>query len=631
MNQKLLITGALFGALFLPCAAYPEALHSQPAKSPNDGDVSRWLTPMQMLIVTPTRIPQPLDQTIADTTVLTQQDIRNSGAPDVPTLLRSLTGVEIVQTGGLGSQSSIFMRGTNSNQVLVLLDGVRINSATTGSTALEHIMLDNVERIEVVRGNVSSLYGSGAIGGVIQIFTKQGHGAPAFNASAGIGTHRTQRVSAGFSGVMDKTTFSLDAGHVKTDGVSSINPILVPAANPNNNGYDNNTFNARVKYDFDVDHALSAALFTTRGNTSFDSAYGSPTDINNTIENIGKLSVASDDQLNEKWHSQIRLAQGVDDSHTYLNGAPNYRYRTQSNQFTWQNNFKVADGQQLNLAAEYLGQAVDSDTLYTQTTRHEKSVLGGYTGVYGTHQVQLNLRQDNYSDFGTANTGLLGYGVSFEDSWRATVSISNAFKAPTFNDMYYPLSYGYQGNPNLKPERSKNKEIGLHYAANRQLVDAVYFDNHISDLIAVNAAYTTVVNINQAKITGEELSYAGEFGDIHLTANLTWQNPRDTETGQVLQRRAREFGSFSAARSFGAWNAGAEVRYSGARPDIDYSSGNSIMLQAYQLFNLTAGYRIDKDFRMSLRVDNLFNRDYSEAYTYNTLGRTLFVGLNYQQ
>jgi vitamin B12 transporter len=157
MKYKLLIVGALFGALSLPFAAYAE-------------------TPMELLIVTPTRMPEPLDQTIADTTVLDEQDIRKAGAPDVPALLRSLAGVEVAQSGGLGSQSSVFMRGTNSNQVLVLLDGVRINSATTGATALEHIMLDNVQRIEVVRGNVSSLYGSEAIGGVIQIFTKQGQG-----------------------------------------------------------------------------------------------------------------------------------------------------------------------------------------------------------------------------------------------------------------------------------------------------------------------------------------------------------------------------------------------------------------------------------------------------------------------
>jgi len=239
--------------------------------------------------------------------------------------------------------------------------------------------------------------------------------------------------------------------------------------------------------------------------------------------------------------------------------------------------------------------------------------------------VQLNLRQDRYSDFGTANTGLLGYGVSFADSWRATASVSNAFKAPTFNDMYWPLSFGYQGNPNLKPERSQNKEIGLHYAANGQRVDAVYFDNRISDLIVGNAAYTTMVNINQARIDGQELSYAGEFGNTHLKGSATFQNPRNAATGQVLPRRAKEFASVAVSHDCNAWNMGAEVRYSSARQD------GVRTLSGYQLLNLTARYNIDKHLNLSARVDNLFNRNYSEVYSYNTLGRTLFVGLNYQQ
>jgi vitamin B12 transporter len=252
--------------------------------------------------------------------------------------------------------------------------------------------------------------------------------------------------------------------------------------------------------------------------------------------------------------------------------------------------------------------------------------------------VQFNLRQDRYSDFGTANTGLLGYGFSFSDSWRATANISNAFKAPTLNDLFYPFQdygggYTYVGNPSLHPERSQNKEVGLHYAANGQRVDAMYFDNFIRDLIAFNSANTTVININRVRIDGMELSYDGEFGDTHLKANATWQNPRDATSGQVLQRRAKKFGSLAVSHGFGSWNAGAEIRYSGARRDVDNSTfpATDVNLPAYQVINLTTGYTLDKNFNLSLRVDNLFNRNYSEVYSYNTLGRTLFVGLNYQQ
>lgn len=613
MKQKL-ITVALFGAITLPIAAH--------ADTSSLGEV----------VVTATRLPQDLNKTIADASVLNEQEIRNSGAPDVVTLLHSLAGVEVAQTGGLGSSSSTYMRGTNANQVLVLIDGVRVNSATTGSTALEHIMLDNIERIEVVRGNVSSLYGSEAIGGVIQIFTKHGSGAPAFNVSAGVGNHNTQRLTAGFSGAADKTSFSVNAGRVKTDNVSAMNPQLVPGVNPNNNGYDNNTVDAQVKHAFNADHALSATLFSTRGNISYDNPFNpATTDVNSIVENIDKFSLASDDQLSEMWHSQVRVAQGTDDSHTYLNGVLQSRYQTQNNQLAWQNNLKVADGQQLSLAAEHLGQAVTSTVLFSQTSRTVNSLLGGYTGDFGMQQIQFNARQDRYSDFGTANTGLLGYGLSFTDNWRATATVSNAFKAPTFDDMYWPLQFGYQGNPNLKPERSRNQEVGLHYAADGQRVDAVYFDNRVSDLIVINAGYTSMVNISQAQITGEELSYAGDVGGYHLKANATFQDPRDTATGQVLVRRARKFGNIAASHDFEAWNLGAEVRYSGSRQDNDPITYAPVTLPSYSVLNLTSRYSIDKHLNVVARVDNLFNRNYAEVYGFNTLGRTLFVGLNYQQ
>ncbi len=619
MNQKI-ITLALFGAIAFPVAA--------------SADTSG----MEEIVVTAARMPQALDKSIADTTVLNEQDIKKSGAPDVVTLLRSVPGLEITQNGGMGSSSGIYMRGTSPSQVLVLLDGVRIDSATMGTTAIEHIMLDNIERIEVVRGNVSSLYGSEAIGGVIQLFTKQGRGAPAFNASMGVGNEGTQRMSAGFSGSVNDTSFSVNAGRVRTDGVSAINPQLLTGSNPNKNGYDNSTLDAQIKHAINADHALTASVFSTRGNSSYDIS-GLPTAINNIIENIDKLSLVSDDQISSMWHSQVRLSQGVDDSQTF--GVYPGRFQTRSNQLAWQNNFKLADNQHLSLSVENLNQAVTSNTLFSQTGRNVNSVLGGYVGEYGAQQVQLNLRQDRYSDFGAANTGLLGYGLSFADSWRATASISNAFKAPTFDDMYWPFKdygfgYTYAGNPNLKPERSVNKEAGLHYAANGQRVDAVYFDNRIGDLIMGNGLPAlTYINISQAKINGQELNYAGDFGNTHLRASATFQNPRDGMTGQVLARRAKEFGNFGVNQDFGVLNLGAEVRYSGARQDVYYNTktftSTAATLPGYQLLNLTARYQIDKNLNLSARVGNLFNRSYSEVYGYNTPGRTLFVGLSYQQ
>jgi vitamin B12 transporter len=606
------INAALLSAVTFTSAAF--------AETPTEPIV------LDEMVVTATRMPQPLAQTIADTTVINEQEIRRSGAPDVPTLLRSLAGVEVVQSGGLGKQSSTFMRGTNSKHVLILVDGVRINSATLGTTALEHIMLDSIERVEVVRGNVSSLYGSEAIGGVIQLFTKRGHGAPTFNASAGFGSHGTQRVSAGYSGSVDANSFSVNIGKTKTDGISAINTDIKPTANPDNDGYDNTTLNAQVKHTFNTNHQLSASVFSTRGDSQYDGSGVSAR--HNTLANIDKLSLVSDNQLNAVWHSSVQLAQGTDESQDYKDNVQQSRFQTRNNQLAWQNEWQLKDTQRVNWAVEHLGQAVSATTLYSQTTRNVNSLLAGYVAEYGAQQVQFNLRHDRYSDFGKANTGLLGYGVSFADKWRATASVSNAFKAPTFNDLFYPLSFGYQGNPNLKPERSVSQEIALHYAANDQRVEVVYFDNRIGDLIASNGAGTTSINIDHAQITGQEISYSGEFGKSRLKANVTLQNPRNTATGQVLPRRAKEFASMTASHDFGVWNAGAEVRHSGERKNSDF---DNFVLPSYQLLNLNAGYKVNAHLNVLARVDNLTNRNYSEAYSYNTLGRTVFVGLQYQQ
>jgi len=598
MKQKLIII-ALCSAIISPCAVYAAS------------------TSLDEVVVTATRLPQSLKQTIAHTTVFDEQAIRQSGVSDVPSLLRSLAGLEVAQSGGLGRQSSIFMRGTESDHVLVLLDGMRVNSATTGTTALEHIMLDSIERIEVVRGNVSSLYGSEAIGGVIQLFTKKGSGGtPTFSVKVGAGSHAARRLAAGFSGGVNDTSFSVNVGKVKTDGVSATNPLLAASANPDNDGYDNTTFNGQLSYVLNADHMVTATVFSSRGDVSFDSAFDAPADLHRSDSNIDKLSLTLDSQLSEVWDSQLRVAQGTDEIVSFKNNVRSSRFKTKSDQLIWQNNFQVSETQQLTLAVEHLAQTVSSTTVFTQNKRKVNSLLAGYVGTYGEHQVQANVRHDRYSDLGTANTALLGYGWQFSGKWRATASVSNAFHAPTFNELFWP---GFS-NPNLKPERSRNKEVGLHYAANGQRIDATYFDNRISDLIAGFPSK----NINLARIDGVELNYAGTFDKTRVNASLTFQNPLDVTNGTVLRKRAKEFSAVSASHDFGVWRAGAELRSSGARQDGTNTLGG------YQLLSLNANCKVNQDLELLVRVDNLFDRDYAEVYSYNTLGRTLYLELRHQ-
>ncbi len=623
-HRLLFLAASLCAATFSTYAAESTA----PAV---DGEI-----PMKIFIVTGTRIEQPLKQTLSHATVITQDEINSSQAADVPTLLKSLAGVEFYQSGGVGKQSSLFMRGTNSSHVLILLDGVRINSATTGSTAIDQLMLDQIERIEVVRGNVSSLYGSEAIGGVIQIFTKRGYGEPSLNVSSGLGSHNTQRASAGYGGKINETQFNVQLSKFHTDGVSAIKQKLAPNTNPDNDGYGNTSLSANVRHAFNADHSVSGALFNSRGEVQYDNVSNTPTDTHTSKPILSKFSLASDNRLNEIWQSKLQLAQGRDDLKNYLNGAEKSNFKTTHRQITWLNTVAVHSEGRVLVGLENLKQRVAASTAYTQTDRQINSLFAGYTGNYGAHQVQTNLRQDRYSDFGKANTGLLGYGYAITDTLRATASASTAFKAPTLNDLFYPFEdYGfgftYQGNPNLKPERSKNHDLGLRYANDTQHLNLIYFDNRIRDLIASNAAGNTVININAARINGVELSYAGQFSNTQIKAAYTHQNPRDVKTDLTLLRRAKEFANFNITQQMETWRVGGEVQYSGSRADGDILTFARLTLPSYTLFNLSADYHLDKHAKLSLRADNIFNKDYMLAHGYNTLGRTIFASLNYQQ
>ncbi|MFA6121385.1 MAG: TonB-dependent receptor [Sideroxydans sp.] len=582
------------------------------------------------VVVTATRAEQALTQTLSNTTVITQKEIQASQALDLPALLKGVAGVEVYQKGGIGKQSSLFMRGTSSSQTLVLLDGVRINSATTGATAIDQLMLDQIERIEVVRGNASSLYGSEAIGGVIQIFTKRSKGAPFFTASAGAGSYDSQRASAGFGGEVANTAFNVQLSQAKTNGVSAISASIVPAVNPDHDGYRNSSVSANVRYAFSAAHGLSASIFDSNGMNQFDNASAATTNVSENKSHLQKVAVVSDNRLGDNWQSKLQLSRGVDSYQDILNGIASGELKTTNNLLSWQNTLYLSENNVLILGLEKLQQQVASQTQYTRTNRTDDSLFAGYTGNYGVQQVQLNLRRDKYSDFGTANTWLLGYGFDVTSVWRVTASTSIAFKTPTFNDMHAPISWG--ANPDLKPEQSRNSELGLHYENNEQRLNVVYFDNRIRDLIVADSNWV-MQNLNEARIDGVELTYDGQFGDTGVKLAATQQAPRDVQTGQALLRRAKSFASIGVNQQFGELKVGGELQYSGMREDSHITAypTQRLELAAYDVVNLTSSYSLSKQLKLNARVDNLFDKGYMLAHGYNTLGRTLFVGLSYQQ
>lgn len=515
-------------------------------------------------VVTASRSEQRLADALPHTTVISRADIERSQAPDAVSLLRREAGIEIAQAGGPGAAASLFMRGAGSNQTLILIDGVRVSSGTTGTTQIEQLMADQIDHIEIVRGNVSALYGSDAIGGVVQIFTRNGRGhAPLANAEIEYGARNTKRAQAGISGQLDArgdTSFALSVSALKTTGFSSINPKQAPNANPNDNAYANKSVSAQLQHRFSSDWQAGLTWFQTWSTVSYDNAFGAPTDDNESHNQVRAMSAYVDGKLTPDWKTRLTLSQGDDKNLNFTNGQVQEpgRFNTRNRQASWQNDWAFLPDQMLKVGFEHLDQTIDTDA-YSPPTRRVDSGYIGYEGKFGRHQLQLNLRRDRYSDFGGASSYYAGYGFAFNPQWKAVASISNAFRAPSFNELYYPLF----GNPNLQPEKARSVEGGVEYQSTVGLVRMTAFETDYSNLITsvfdpVSGNFLAA-NVNRARVNGLETSWRGTLHGVDVRASLTIQNPQDLSANRLLARHARHFGSVSAYKSFGPFSAGLEV------------------------------------------------------------------------
>ena len=579
----------------------------------------------ETIVVTPTGASQKLAAPLQHTSLITRADIESSGAGDLPTLLRQESGVEIAQTGGLGAQSAIRIRGSESDHVLVLIDGVRVNSASTGATAIDQILLDEIERIEIVRGNVSSVYGSDAIGGVVQIFTRHGEGQMKVSGRVGLGSDDTRKLALAIGGSLGDTRGHLGVSRTQTDGFSSARAEFVPApfvfaaADIDDDATRNTTFNRALSHRLQAGHEIGATAFQSRGDTEFDG-----TSRNHSEQTLTALSAYSDNRWLPGWHSRVQISQGVDDLESDFNGAPGDRFKTRNRQFTWHNTVEAGQGL-LRLGVEGLWQRFDTNQAYSDDARRVGSVLAGYTLAVGAHDLQLNLRHDDYSDIGGATTGLVGYGYRLTPALRLSASLSTAFRAPTFNELYGPFG----SNPALDPERAKSIEAGLTYNGVHGLARVTAFATRTRDLINFVPPTFSATNVDRAENHGVELSWQGRLAGLDARGALTLQNPEDAATGLGLLRRADRFGSVSLGSSAGTLDWRAEVLASGSHPDIHATNFSRVSVPGYAVLNLNLGWKPARDWKLTGKLLNLLDKDYALVHGYNTQGRALFVEMAY--
>jgi vitamin B12 transporter len=509
----------------------------------------------------------------------------------------------------------------------VLIDGVAINNLSFGTASLEHLPLANVERIEIVRGNVSALYGSAALGGVIQIFTKEATGAPKLGVTVQAGSRRLRQLDAsGTVKLASGTRLSATVQELRDGGLNAIDQSKLPGTNPDTDGYKRRAASFGVSQDIGA-ATVGLRLRDAHGNTQYDSGFGPATQADES--KFTERGAALDMTL--KATSNLTIQAAVTSSANKLDAqitAFPYFVNSKSQGTSIGADWQLDKTQRVTAGLENTKQTIASDTVYVKDARKQSSVRLGYQADVAQHQVQLNLRHDKYNDFGSASTYFAGYAYRISDAWRINASASTGFNAPTFNDLYYPFG----GNPLLKPERLKSREMGVQYAQAGQELRAVYFANRYTDLINYDSTFTSV-NVDKAKNNGLEVSYRGRFGNTALHAGATAQNPIDSTTGQPLLRRAKTLVNVGINQDMGALNVGGNLRYSGAREDrftdpTTFASSR-IVLPSYTVLDLNASYAINKSFKAFGRVDNLLNKAYETVYGYRQAPRGVFAGVTW--
>ena len=586
------------------------------------------------VVVTASRTEQRLRDAIPHTTVLTEKEIRDSQAVDLAGLLRSEASFEMAQTGGTGSVSSpLSLRGTTSARTLVLVDGVRIEDSGFSSTALQHIMLDQVERVEIVRGNVSSLYGSNAVGGVIQVFTKRGKGEPAPSASIMAGSRNTSDLQVGYGGAVGATRFNLNFSRFDTRGFSAVDTAQAPLANPDPDGYRNQGLSFSASHKLNRAHELGVAVFATEAWLDYDDPlFGLPTDQQRSNQELSMLQAWWEARFLEQWKSRFTASESKDHRNDTLNGSFFSKSNTRTRQLIWDNEVRLSPPHAITLGVEGRNQTLDSGSVFGSDPLRDRDVSAGrigYLGRIGGHTLQANYRYEDYSDFGSEGTYFLGYGYDLTSAWRVTLSHATAFRAPTFLDLD-PVF----GNPNLQPERSKTNEIGLQWASGASRVRVTYFDTEYQDAIVLDNLFIPQ-NVQTASNQGVETSYSGVLFGLDVRGSLTFQDPveQDSTTAPQRQalRRAKTLAALSLFKSFGALRLGGDWRYSGERRDQNITNSTVTVFEpAYSVLNLMARYQLSKNIWFGARLENALDEDYRLVSGYNTAGRGLFLTAGWQ-
>ena len=582
---------------------------------------------LQPVNVTAARMPQTADETLAAVSVINRAAIQSSQAQSLPDLLVNQRGVSIARNGGRGKSTSLFMRGTNSDHVLVLVDGVQIGSATLGTTAFQHLPLEQVERIEIVRGPRSSLYGSEAIGGVIQIFMRKGEaGETRVNTSAMGGSNSSSEITTAISGGDEDTRYALSAKAFDTNGIDARDDGF-----PDDDGYENDSASFRLEHDFGDSTTWSIRAQQADGITEFDNCGEFSNPLQDCEDEFRQQAVSTrlDSQLTERWSIRLNLGETLDESTLLTDGVFDSEFNTRREEFTWQNQIAIGQDHLLTAGFDYSDERVSGSTAFDRNERDNQAVFGQWQWTGEQTDVAVSARRDDHETFGEETTGSVAAGYRLQSGLRIYGSLGNAFKAPTFNDLFFPDSPFFQSNPNLDPEESTSAELGIE-GGRAWRWSANLFFTEIDDIIVFDASAATVNNLNTADIAGLELAGSGNYADWDIQTSLTLLDTEiDTSganDGNDLPRRPEATLNLDFSRTFGAVELGTHLRYEAERYD---DVANQDELDDFTLVGLRLDYTMRDNLHLEVSVDNLFDEDYQSIRNFDELGHTGYIRLRY--
>ena len=570
-------------------------------------------------VVTATRVATRADELTSEVVVIDRQAIERSAGRTLPEVLARTASVQMSSNGGRGKTSSVFIRGTEARHTILLIDGVRYGSATAGTPAWDNIPVEMIERIEVLKGPASAMYGADAVGGVVQIFTRKGAKGLHPYASLTLGSDSFRELSAGLRGGQDNVRYALGVSHQNDKGFSSTNPgVPFGNYNPDRDGFNQKSLTASLDWQFAKDWKLTTGMVYSDGTSHFDD--GPDVDTRSALRtNIARVGVEG--RVAPNWTTRLNYNHSVDRNNALVSASPFNipgLFQTTQDQWTWQNDILTSFATVV-AGVDTLQQKVDSSTVYSVTQRRINGVFAGLNGAAQGHSWQLNARRDDNSQFGGSTTGYAGYGYQFAPQWRAHAGYGTSFVAPSFNQLYWP-DYG---NTLLQPEEGKNLELGIDWTQGNHHVKLVHFDNKIRGFITSGKA---PVNLPRARIDGWTLGYDGSFDALTLRAAVDALDPRNELNGKQLPRRAKSQITLGADYRVGAWNFGAAVLQMGKRFD---DAANTKPLASYTTLDLHADYAVSRDWAVLAKLNNVGDRAYETALGYNQPGRQFFVTLRY--